>query len=223
MGLGQCLYRTLRLGQCPFLYQTVGLGCPSGLLLPFPNPHRFAPVLQQVQQGSSRGLLVPQLSLAQGEVAMWGGTAAPHPIFCLHVFIASSSFIRYFLSPSHVISVHKTCSECVVPFGGWLFGQAVLTGPELRTGLCHASSVAQLSVQLHLRYLIISQDQRDQSYSTVKTTSPAVTVNNLKPGTLYIFQIRTSSSPDYGDYNPGIEVETLAECKCSSSRVLSGL
>ncbi|NXU87482.1 EPHA7 protein, partial [Xiphorhynchus elegans] len=58
------------------------------------------------------------------------------------------------------------------------------------------------------------QDQRDQSYSTVKTTSTAVTVNNLKPGTLYIFQIRTSSSPDYGNYNPGIEVETLAECKC---------
>ncbi|NXF10717.1 EPHAA protein, partial [Smithornis capensis] len=59
------------------------------------------------------------------------------------------------------------------------------------------------------------KDQRDQSYSTVKTTSTAVTVNNLKPGTLYIFQIRTSSSPDYGNYNPGIEVETLAECKCS--------
>uniref|UniRef100_A0A8C5IQ54 Fibronectin type-III domain-containing protein n=1 Tax=Junco hyemalis TaxID=40217 RepID=A0A8C5IQ54_JUNHY len=49
-------------------------------------------------------------------------------------------------------------------------------------------------------------------YSTVKTTSTAVTVNNLKPGTLYIFQIRTSSSPDY---NPGIEVETLAELASS--------
>ncbi|NXD29044.1 EPHAA protein, partial [Spelaeornis formosus] len=58
------------------------------------------------------------------------------------------------------------------------------------------------------------KDHRDQSYSTVRTTSTAVTVNNLKPGTLYIFQIRTSSSPDYANYNPGIEVETLAECKC---------
>ncbi|NXQ26545.1 EPHAA protein, partial [Alaudala cheleensis] len=58
------------------------------------------------------------------------------------------------------------------------------------------------------------KDQRDQSYSTVKTTSTAVTVNNLKPATLYIFQIRTSSSPDY---NPGIEVETLAECKSELS------
>uniref|UniRef100_A0A669PL92 Fibronectin type-III domain-containing protein n=1 Tax=Phasianus colchicus TaxID=9054 RepID=A0A669PL92_PHACC len=48
-------------------------------------------------------------------------------------------------------------------------------------------------------------------YSTVKTTSTAVTVNNLKPGTLYIFQIRTSSSQDYGNYSPSIEVETLAD------------
>ncbi|XP_068028495.1 ephrin type-A receptor 10 [Anomalospiza imberbis] len=61
------------------------------------------------------------------------------------------------------------------------------------------------------------KDQRDQSYSTVKTTSTAVTVNNLKPGTLYIFQIRASSSPDYGSHNAGIEVETLAELTVASS------
>lgn len=80
--------------------------------------------------------------------------------------------------------------------------------------LCCAGSTAQLSVQLQRRYLIISQDQRDQSYSTVKTTSTAVTVNNLKPGTLYIFQIRTSSSLDYGNSSPSVEVKTLAERKC---------
>jgi len=60
----------------------------------------------------------------------------------------------------------------------------------------------------------------------VKTTSAAVTVNNLKPGTLYIFQIRTSSSPDYGNHSPSIEVETLAECKCwqgSSSLTHAGV
>ncbi|NWQ82199.1 EPHA7 protein, partial [Columbina picui] len=63
------------------------------------------------------------------------------------------------------------------------------------------------------------KDQRDQSYSTVKTTSTAVTVNNLKPGTLYIFQIRTSSSLDYGNSSPSIEVETLAERKqCGYSK-----
>ncbi|XP_065712991.1 ephrin type-A receptor 10 [Patagioenas fasciata] len=61
------------------------------------------------------------------------------------------------------------------------------------------------------------KDQRDQSYSTVKTTSTAVTVNNLKPGTLYIFQIRTSSSLDYGNSSPSIEVKTLAELTVASS------
>ncbi|KAI1231257.1 Ephrin type-A receptor 10, partial [Lamprotornis superbus] len=75
--------------------------------------------------------------------------------------------------------------------------------------------LAANGTEYEVRYF--EKDQRDQSYSTVKTTSTAVTVNNLKPGTLYIFQIRTSSSPDYGNYNPGIEVETLAELTVASS------
>ncbi|OCT94816.1 hypothetical protein XELAEV_180125044mg, partial [Xenopus laevis] len=54
-------------------------------------------------------------------------------------------------------------------------------------------------------------DQRDQSYSTVKTPLTTVTVYNLKPGTVYVFQIRTSSSQDFGSYSPTIEVETLGE------------
>ncbi|NWY01034.1 EPHAA protein, partial [Nothoprocta ornata] len=65
------------------------------------------------------------------------------------------------------------------------------------------------STEYEIKYY--EKDQRDQSYSTVKTTSTTVTVNNLKPGTLYIFQIRTSSSQDYGNYSPSIEVETLGE------------
>ncbi|XP_018100988.2 ephrin type-A receptor 7 isoform X2 [Xenopus laevis] len=55
------------------------------------------------------------------------------------------------------------------------------------------------------------KDQRDQSYSTVKTPLTTVTVYNLKPGTVYVFQIRTSSSQDFGSYSPTIEVETLGE------------
>ncbi|NWW33635.1 EPHAA protein, partial [Panurus biarmicus] len=95
-------------------------------------------------------------------------------------------------------------------------------GPAPITDI-HTDKVEQKSVSLSWQEPVpangteyevkyFEKDQRDQSYSTVKTTSTAVTVNNLKPGTLYIFQIRTSSSPDY---NPGIEVQTLAECKCS--------
>ncbi|XP_030394804.1 ephrin type-A receptor 10 isoform X3 [Gopherus evgoodei] len=55
------------------------------------------------------------------------------------------------------------------------------------------------------------KDQRDQSYSTVKTASTAVTVSNLRPGTCYVFQVRTASAQGYGNYSPGIEVETLGE------------
>ncbi|XP_053124633.1 ephrin type-A receptor 10 isoform X2 [Hemicordylus capensis] len=58
------------------------------------------------------------------------------------------------------------------------------------------------------------KDQKDQSYSTVKTSSPAVTVVNLKPSTLYVFQIQTSSATfqeDHQSYSPSIEVETLGE------------
>ncbi|KAI5097802.1 ephrin type-A receptor 7 isoform X5 [Silurus meridionalis] len=39
------------------------------------------------------------------------------------------------------------------------------------------------------------KEQKDQSYSTVKTSSTKISVNNLKPGTTYVFLIRTCSSP----------------------------
>ncbi|KAG9263840.1 ephrin type-A receptor 7-like isoform X1 [Astyanax mexicanus] len=39
------------------------------------------------------------------------------------------------------------------------------------------------------------KDQKDQSYSTVKTAATKISVNNLKPGTTYVFLIRTCSSP----------------------------
>ncbi|MCJ8739699.1 hypothetical protein PDJAM_G00050170 [Pangasius djambal] len=39
------------------------------------------------------------------------------------------------------------------------------------------------------------KEQKDQSYSTVKTAATKINVNNLKPGTTYVFLIRTCSSP----------------------------
>ncbi|KAG7335370.1 hypothetical protein KOW79_001966 [Hemibagrus wyckioides] len=39
------------------------------------------------------------------------------------------------------------------------------------------------------------KEQKDQSYSTVKTAGTKISVNNLKPGTTYVFLIRTCSSP----------------------------
>lgn len=39
------------------------------------------------------------------------------------------------------------------------------------------------------------QEQKDQSYSTVKTAATRISVNNLKPGTTYVFLIRPFSTP----------------------------
>ncbi|XP_060748151.1 ephrin type-A receptor 7-like isoform X1 [Tachysurus vachellii] len=39
------------------------------------------------------------------------------------------------------------------------------------------------------------KEQKDQSYSTVKTAATKISVNNLKPGTTYVFLIRSCSSP----------------------------
>ncbi|XP_038614560.1 ephrin type-A receptor 10 [Tachyglossus aculeatus] len=58
--------------------------------------------------------------------------------------------------------------------------------------------------------------RRGRSPSTVRTATPAVTVTNLKPGTLYIFQVR-SCSPGAGDFSLSIEVETLGEAAMMSS------
>ncbi|XP_056651147.1 ephrin type-A receptor 10 [Monodelphis domestica] len=63
--------------------------------------------------------------------------------------------------------------------------------------------------------------QREQTYATVRTGAPAVTVNNLKPATLYVFQIRAASpslSPEIGNFTPSIEVETLVEAGSGSRK-----
>uniref|UniRef100_A0A670JV04 Ephrin type-A receptor 10 n=1 Tax=Podarcis muralis TaxID=64176 RepID=A0A670JV04_PODMU len=60
--------------------------------------------------------------------------------------------------------------------------------------------------------------QKEQSYSSLKTTFPAVTVDNLKPSTLYVFQVQKTSSTfqDHGNCSHSIEVETLGESECAS-------
>ena len=60
------------------------------------------------------------------------------------------------------------------------------------------------------------QGQSEQTYSTVKTGAPAVTVTNLKPATRYVFQIRAASpgpSWETQSFNPSIEVLTPGEGK----------
>ncbi|XP_043388264.1 ephrin type-A receptor 10 isoform X2 [Chelonia mydas] len=103
------------------------------------------------------------------------------------------------------------------------------TAPALVTDI-HTDKIEQKSISLswqepgfpsasNTEYEIkyYEKDQRDQSYSTVKTTSTAVTVSNLRPGTLYVFQVRTASANGYGNYSPAIEVETLGELTVAPS------
>nr|XP_020453052.1 ephrin type-A receptor 10 [Monopterus albus] len=63
------------------------------------------------------------------------------------------------------------------------------------------------------------KEQKDQSYSTVKTAATRISVNNLKPGTTYVFLIRSSSPPpiDYGAYSTPLELQTLGELALASS------
>ncbi|XP_066573674.1 ephrin type-A receptor 10 [Amia ocellicauda] len=104
-----------------------------------------------------------------------------------------------------------------------------LAAPSLISDI-HADRIEQKAVTLTWREPTYSvnnkteyeikyfeKDQKDQSYSTVKTAATTVTVNNLKPGTAYVFHIRSFSSTEYGAYSPAVEVQTLGELALASS------
>uniref|UniRef100_A0A8C8DBC2 Ephrin type-A receptor 10 n=1 Tax=Oncorhynchus tshawytscha TaxID=74940 RepID=A0A8C8DBC2_ONCTS len=91
------------------------------------------------------------------------------------------------------------------------------------------------STEYEIKYY--EKEQKDKSYSTVKTAATRISVNNLKPGTTYVFLIRpfstpapssllsaaassSSSSPspiDYGGYSAPLELQTLGELALASS------
>ncbi|VTJ52385.1 Hypothetical predicted protein [Marmota monax] len=73
------------------------------------------------------------------------------------------------------------------------------------------------STEYEIRYY--EKGQSEQTYSTVKTGTPAVTVTNLKPATRYVFQIRAASpgpSWEAQSFNPSIEVQTPGEAASGS-------
>ncbi|XP_014060459.1 ephrin type-A receptor 7 isoform X2 [Salmo salar] len=59
------------------------------------------------------------------------------------------------------------------------------------------------------------KDQKDRIYSTVKSRSTSATVNNLKPSTAYVFQIRAFTAAGYGTYGPRLEVTTKEEASAT--------
>uniref|UniRef100_A0A8C9WK57 Ephrin type-A receptor 7 n=1 Tax=Scleropages formosus TaxID=113540 RepID=A0A8C9WK57_SCLFO len=63
------------------------------------------------------------------------------------------------------------------------------------------------------------KDQKDRIYSTVKSKSTSATVNNLKPSTAYVFQIRAFTAAGYGTYGPRLEVTTKEEATGMASTI----
>ncbi|XP_036301288.1 ephrin type-A receptor 10 [Pipistrellus kuhlii] len=80
-----------------------------------------------------------------------------------------------------------------------------------------AGAAGANGTEYEIRYY--EKGQNEQTYSTVKTGAPAVTVTNLKPATRYIFQIRAASpgpSWETQSFNPSIEVQTPGEAASST-------
>ncbi|XP_051500999.1 ephrin type-A receptor 7 [Myxocyprinus asiaticus] len=65
------------------------------------------------------------------------------------------------------------------------------------------------------------KDQKDRIYSTVKSKSTSATVNNLKPSTAYVFQIRAFTAAGYGTFGPRLEVTTKEESAGSATVISS--
>ncbi|XP_062874606.1 ephrin type-A receptor 7-like [Trichomycterus rosablanca] len=61
------------------------------------------------------------------------------------------------------------------------------------------------------------KEQKDQSYSTVKTAATRISVNNLKPGTTYVFLIRTCSSPAPSSLSSSSSIVSSSSSSPSSS------
>ncbi|XP_006626221.1 ephrin type-A receptor 7 isoform X1 [Lepisosteus oculatus] len=60
------------------------------------------------------------------------------------------------------------------------------------------------------------KDQKDRTYQTVKTKSTSATVNNLKPSTAYVFQVRAFTAAGYGTYGPRLEITTQDEATATA-------
>ncbi|CAJ0936039.1 unnamed protein product [Ranitomeya imitator] len=64
--------------------------------------------------------------------------------------------------------------------------------------------------------LLSVTDQKERTYSTLKTKLTSVSVNNLRPGTVYVFQIRAFTAAGYGMYSPRLDVTTLEEATATA-------
>uniref|UniRef100_A0A672HV32 receptor protein-tyrosine kinase n=1 Tax=Salarias fasciatus TaxID=181472 RepID=A0A672HV32_SALFA len=102
--------------------------------------------------------------------------------------------------------------------------QRLFAAVSIATGQVIKEKVQQRSVQLswqepqqpngviteyEIKYY--EKDQKDRIYSTVRSRSTSATVNNLKPSTAYVFQIRAFTEAGYGTFGPRLEITTKEE------------
>uniref|UniRef100_G3NSH5 receptor protein-tyrosine kinase n=1 Tax=Gasterosteus aculeatus aculeatus TaxID=481459 RepID=G3NSH5_GASAC len=102
--------------------------------------------------------------------------------------------------------------------------QRLFAAVSIATGQVIKEKVQQRSIQLswqeprqpngviteyEIKYY--EKDQKDRVYSTVRSKSTSATVNNLKPSTAYVFQIRAFTEAGYGTYGPRLEITTKEE------------
>ncbi|EGV93829.1 Ephrin type-A receptor 7 [Cricetulus griseus] len=73
----------------------------------------------------------------------------------------------------------------------------------------HPNGVITEYTEYEIKYY--EKDQRERTYLTLKTKSTSASINNLKPGTVYVFQIRAFTAAGYGNYSPRLDVATLEE------------
>uniref|UniRef100_G3NSI1 receptor protein-tyrosine kinase n=1 Tax=Gasterosteus aculeatus aculeatus TaxID=481459 RepID=G3NSI1_GASAC len=80
-------------------------------------------------------------------------------------------------------------------------------------GFCPSNlfNLKHLSILLNAVQRSKEKDQKDRVYSTVRSKSTSATVNNLKPSTAYVFQIRAFTEAGYGTYGPRLEITTKEE------------
>ncbi|CAL8311719.1 unnamed protein product [Lota lota] len=64
-------------------------------------------------------------------------------------------------------------------------------------------------IEYEIKYY--EKDQKERVYSTVRSRSTSATVGNLKPGTVYVFQVRAFTAAGYGTYGPRVEITTKEE------------
>ncbi|MEE6500904.1 hypothetical protein FKM82_003981, partial [Ascaphus truei] len=106
--------------------------------------------------------------------------------------------------PKQFISVNITTSQAV---------NVILKERKSKDSVTLAFQGPEKSNDAVVEYEVIyyEKNQKDQNYTVLKTRSTFMTVDGLKPGTIYIFRVRAHTVGGHGIYGGEIELETSTE------------